>query len=185
MGPWCVGEGCVGERSVGAGSSPRVCWWRQRVPRAKDPSRSPSPPRPTRRPRRPRPPRSLRRPPRLLRSTPRRSGGPRTACPHHRRRPAERHLRPGLGERREPRLHAARSGDQGVRHPGGRTRPRHRRRQHRQRLRVARHRHRYDRGGRLRRRTGDYHRRVPGVHRRLERLPGRRRLRRPVGLVRR
>ena len=104
---------------------------------------------------------------------------------HPRRRPAERHVCAGMGERREPRLHADRSGAQGVRHARRRARPRHRRRQRRQRLRVARHRHRHDRGDRFRRRPGDDHRRVPGLHRRVERVPGRRRVRRVVRLVRR
>ncbi len=64
---------------------------------------------------------------------------------HHRRRPVGCHVRAGMGERREPRLHADRPGDQGLRHAGRRIRPRNRRRQRRQRLRVARHRHRDDR----------------------------------------
>ncbi len=153
------------------------------------PESIPLPPRPTRRPRRQRRPhRRHDRAGDLPGPVEVRSDHPahhRRGVAHPRRRRAERHLRAGMGERREPRLHAARSGDQGLRHAGRCVRPRTRRRQHQQRLRVARDRHRHDRGSRFRRRPGDHHRRVPSLHRRLERLPGRRRDGRPVRLVRR
>ena len=84
---------------------------------------------------------------------------------HHRRHPRRRRIRPGLGQRRGPRLHADRPDPQGHQHPCRSARTGRRGRERRQRLRLEGHRPRRHRRrrlrDRLRRRSSSSSRRSP------------------------